>query len=296
MAKKIVLQNDIDQQCRKFFQLSFNFQFLSRDISRCLSSVSDAFRRSGGQSTIIKTCKMQARCLSDLTRTLADGSELLRIAKETMQNLDAVIRQEVNNADMPTVYGLSYGDATSDAVVLSAAVTGDSVNGENYYVTDYKGFIFCQNDPNINRDGYMNVDGISQGCTITCMAMLLSIMTGQYHDPTEFASAYNESNPSCSDVNAVWDRAVDMSGFQDPGDVYATAYDQIINGKPSIIYANRSYGPHAVLVVGVREGADPCNLSSSDFLVVDPWDGATKSLSDVGYNGNYRIGTYNGAT
>lgn len=145
MAKKIVLQNDIDQQCRKFFQLSFNFQFLSRDISRCLSSVSDAFRRSGGQTTIIKTCKMQARCLSDLTRTLADGSELLRIAKETMQNLDAVIRQEVNNADMPTVYGLSYGDATSDARVFeNEKAYWDSMVGQVYvdiHNGDYDGRI-----------------------------------------------------------------------------------------------------------------------------------------------------------
>ena len=93
MAKKIVLKEEIDRQYKKISRLSLSYRFMSGGISLCLASVSDAFRRSGGQTAIISTCRMQARSLHGVSSTLSEGAELLRIAKETMQNLDAAIRQ-----------------------------------------------------------------------------------------------------------------------------------------------------------------------------------------------------------
>lgn len=119
MGRKIVLQNEIDQQYNKFNVLTKNFLDLAKDMSFRLSLVSGAFKRSGGQTTIISTCRLQSRCLLDIAVTLHDGAELLRMSKETMRNLDSTIRQEINNKDIPSMGRLTFGDTTSDSIILT---------------------------------------------------------------------------------------------------------------------------------------------------------------------------------
>lgn len=144
MAKKIVLKDDIKQQYTKFFRLSLDYRFMSGGIALILSSVSDAFRRSGGQTTIISTCRMQAKSLLGISSTLSAGADLLKLSMDTMQNLDAAIRQEVNNADMPIVYGLSYGDAASDARVVTQE--------EYYLISAFESGEQLPYDPNTGKD------------------------------------------------------------------------------------------------------------------------------------------------
>lgn len=133
MAKKIVLQNDIDLQYQKFSELTKDYSVLAKEFFFRLSLVSGAFRRSGGQTTIVSTCKLQSRRLIDIANTLRDGAELMRISKEKMQNLDATIRQEINNTNLMTVNQLSYGDATSDSQVWeSEKAYWDSFIGTRY--------------------------------------------------------------------------------------------------------------------------------------------------------------------
>lgn len=295
MAKKIVLQNDIDLQYQKFSELTKDYSVLAKEFFFRLSLVSGAFRRSGGQTTIVSTCKLQSRRLIDIANTLRDGAELMRISKEKMQNLDATIRQEINNTDMMTVNQLSYGDATSAQIIANPDGSySTEFNGENYHVLNYEPFVLSQNDENINHGNYMDVGGVSQGCTITCMAIIWWMMHGKdaFRDPSEFCVRYDGTN---SDVSAVWAKGnISMSGAMSQSNALATAYAQISEGKPCMMYANRSYGPHAVVIVGIKEGVDAGNLSPKDFLVIDPWDGKTKSLSDIGYYSDFKIGTYTG--
>ena len=295
MGKRIVLQNEIDQQYSRFQCLTKNFSDLTKDISLRLSLVSGAFRRSGGQTTIISTCRLQSRCLLDIAVVLHDGAELLRISKETMRNLDETIRQEINNKDLPSVQKMTFGDTTSAQIIANPDGSYNmEFNGDTYHVLNYEPFVLSQNDDNINHDNYMDVDGVNQGCTITCMAIIWWMMHGQdaFRDPSEFCLYYNGIN---SNINAVWAKGnISMSGAMSQSDALSIAYGQLSEGKPCMMYANHSYGPHAVVIVGVKEGADAGNLSPNDFLIIDPWDGQTKSLSDIGYYSNFMIGSYTG--
>ena len=295
MGRKIVLQNEIDQQYNEFNVLTKNFYDLAKDMSFRLSLVSGAFKRSGGQTTIISTCRLQSRCLLDIAVTLHDGAELLRMSKETMRNLDSTIRQEINNKDIPSMGRLTFGDTTSGQIIANpdGSIFAE-YNGETYHVINYEPFVLSQNDGNINHDNYMDVGGVNQGCTITCMAIIWWMMHGQeeFRDPSEFCVKYDGAN---SDIRAVWAKGnISMSGAMSQSGALTTAYAQLSEGKPCMMYADHSYGPHAVVIVGVKEGADTNNLSPNDFLVIDPWDGQTKSLSEIGYYSNYKIGTYTG--
>ena len=292
---RIVLQSDIDQQYQKTCMLTDNFGSLAVRMVARLIVLTSSFKKCSGQTTIISACRLQAKNLMNVTDSLKDCAELLRISKDTMQNLDATIRQEINNQDLMSLNQLSYGDTTSNQIVANQDGTHTVVvNDGTYRVLNYEPYVLSQNDDNINRDHYMDVNGVSMGCTITCMAIIWWMMHGQdaFRDPSEFCVRYDGAN---SDVNAEWAKGnISMSGAMSQSDALATAYSQLSEGKPCMMYANHSNGSHAVVIVGAKEGVDASSLSPNDFLVIDPWDGQTKSLSDIGYYSDFKIGTYIG--
>lgn len=52
------------------------------------------------------------------------------------------------------------------------------------------------------------------------------------------------------------------------------AYDQIFAGKPTVIHVSGSSGEHWIALIGYKDAADPDHLSLSNFIALDPWDGA----------------------
>ena len=56
-----------------------------------------------------------------------------------------------------------------------------------------------------------------------------------------------------------------------------------MQGKPTLVHYYYNDSQHWVLVIGIRSGALIDRLQYSDFTVVDPWGGAEKNLTSVGY-------------
>ncbi len=54
--------------------------------------------------------------------------------------------------------------------------------------------------------------------------------------------------------------------------------EYITNGEPTMVRINGSYGGHNLVCIGLRDGADPTNLSNADILCIDPADGKVKTL------------------
>ena len=52
------------------------------------------------------------------------------------------------------------------------------------------------------------------------------------------------------------------------------AYDQIAAGKPTVIHVSWSGGEHWIALIGYENVSDPDHLSLSNFIALDPWDGA----------------------
>lgn len=62
--------------------------------------------------------------------------------------------------------------------------------------------------------------------------------------------------------------------------VLSEAYEQIKEGKPTVVHVSASYGEHWVTLVGYQNVADPTSLSLDNFVCLDPWDGTTFTVSD----------------
>lgn len=116
--------------------------------------------------------------------------------------------------------------------------------------------------------------GSNEGCCATAYATGLSIVTGKDYDPTQFwdtsagTTRYSEGHV--------------IDGSYDPG----TVYEALKNGKPTML--NYSYaggaGQHWVLITGTRSGADgfdPNNITTADFIALDPATGKEVPLTDV---------------
>ena len=157
------------------------------------------------------------------------------------------------------------------------------VGGQEYYSVNYAGKLKYQNQYDGPQFGYGEGN---QGCTATSWCNGLSILTGKEYNPT----SYTFWAPG---VGAQW---TGTSG-QVYGDVSTTlsaAYNELMQGKPSVYFGEMvnhrgEYQSHAVLVLGVRAGADSNNLQPSDFLVGDPgrhsnpYGDTSTTLDKIGY-------------
>lgn len=109
-GKKIVLQEDIDLQCRKFEDLMIRFGYSYKSIYAKLMGVQGCYYRSGGKQAAILTCTLQAHKLLGVCTTLQEGAELLKMSKDQMRNLDTVIAQNINNQDFPSLSRLGIAE------------------------------------------------------------------------------------------------------------------------------------------------------------------------------------------
>lgn len=117
------------------------------------------------------------------------------------------------------------------------------------------------------RKNYSNWDWMC-GCYAT--AYIHSYLSGSIHQPSEYWT-------SSSDATTHWYRAggtriVKSNNSQ----VLTEVKNQLNNGKPCIIRVNSSYGGHYVAVISYTGNGN----KTSDFTVIDPWDGNFKSLSN----------------
>ena len=52
------------------------------------------------------------------------------------------------------------------------------------------------------------------------------------------------------------------------------AYDQISAGNPTVIHVSGCSGEHWIALIGYQGADDPDHLTLSNFIALDPWDGA----------------------
>lgn len=106
------------------------------------------------------------------------------------------------------------------------------------------------------------------GCYATAYAH--SYISGKIHKPSEYWK-------SASDATTYWTRAGgNRTTKSNNNQVLAAVKSEIDKGKPCVIRVNSSYGGHYVLVITYTGNGN----RTSDFTVIDPWDGKFKSLSN----------------
>ena len=181
------------------------------------------------------------------------------------------------------MYGQPSPELAAEIERLKKMLRQTEYNGETYITVsnDFKDFILNQNieghkDINGNDFGYdaMYDDDpqfrCNAGCTITACAMAVAMITGKYISPWEWANNYP------TQFYCTW------KDFNNNGDSIAAAIASLGEGKPCVFYGKRKGGgSHAVVIVGIKDGVDPNNVTANDLLIADPWDGKIKTLAEI---------------
>ena len=163
------------------------------------------------------------------------------------------------------------------------------VGGQEYYSVNYAGKLKSQK----SYGGSFIYDGQNRGCTATAWCSGLSILTGKEYDPTSNTFWKRYPNYDGDWSGCKWTGSSELVKG-DQATAMSAAYNELMQGKPAVYFGemvdSRGYrDSHAVLVIGVRAGADPNNLQPSDFLVGDPGEHSnpygdySTTLDKIGY-------------
>lgn len=316
----------LEEQSRRMQSLKTSYEGLFQQLSADLDGINSSWSAALANNFSVKIRSAQ-QSFAGVSGMLQNGADAAYLAASMLQQQDT---------DLSSRIGVSIADALAEELAVSAggirfpenfagvsSLAGEiapdpwgdipegtdsvlermereefaaskglivsDVGGQEYYSVNYAGKLKSQNQydgPQFGY-GYNNV-----GCTATAWSSGMSILTGKEYNPT----SYTFWKPG---VGATW---AGTSGKVegDQSTALSTAYNELMQGKPSVYYGSMHNGTsHAVLVVGVRAGADPNNLQPSDFLVGDsgrysnPYGDYSTTLDRVGYNYSYnRIQKY----
>lgn len=131
----------------------------------------------------------------------------------------------------------------------------------------------------------------SVGCTAVALGTYLSLITGTQQKPKDFWTSAGVISYNQRTVNGrKLKREFYTRGKNGAGGINNELYDRIVTkGEPLIIrYSGRDTGPHSVVGIGIKEGADPKNIKNSDILVYDPVGGKVTTY-DQTQAGKYPI-------
>ena len=167
----------------------------------------------------------------------------------------------------------------SERIVYVRERTGNTYtyNGNTYTVVPNFKTDYCFNQKDFPR--FLNSKGTKNvGCTATAMCIVYSIAHNTTLSPnnvkwTPGVGTSWEYSKRYSDGNRTY-----TGNCYTQKDGLKAVYNCISAGKPIVIGVT-GVGDHVVAGVGVRNGADPNNLSLSDILIVDPYGGDICTLA-----------------
>lgn len=111
----------------------------------------------------------------------------------------------------------------------------------------------------------------STGHTICCPSFSCA-----YADAILDGTVNSHYHYGCS--NCRWaDWGGGNSSYRDLGSSQALlreAYDEISAGRPTVVHVSASYGQHWITLIGYQNAVDPDDLTLSNFIALDPWDGS----------------------
>lgn len=327
MADMIALSPALlEEQSRQMQNLKASYENLFQQLTVDLEGINSSWSAALANNFSVKIRSAQQSFVG-ISDMLQNGAEAAYLAASMLQQEDAGLSSKIGTSVLDSltadIIGSAGGVTWRDNSVGISGIAGEiapdpwgnipdgvnsvtermereqfaaskglivsNVGGQEYYSVNYAGKLKSQNQydgPQFGY-GYNNV-----GCTATAWSSGMSILTGKEYNPT----SYTFWKPG---VGATW---AGTSGKVegDQATALSTAYNELMQGKPSVYYGSMHNGTsHAVLVVGVRAGADPNNLQPSDFLVGDsgrysnPYGDYSTTLDRVGYNYSYnRIQKY----
>ena len=177
-------------------------------------------------------------------------------------------------------YNITASDATGKTQVLvnekfEVKETSTSVitEGDYFCLNNFKAYSGVNSWYNQKNARYTKTFN-TYGCMAVSYGVYWSLMDGQSRDPAKFW------NGKMAIANGYGKKALKTSSFKT-----STIYNKIKNGIPVVIYMKHGSYQHYVVAVGVKKTANEKTLKAQDILVIDPYMGAVRKLTDCPYSG-----------
>lgn len=136
----------------------------------------------------------------------------------------------------------------------------------------------------ISKCGNQKESGNKKACLAYSFAYCRIILDNTSHSWTEYREKEN-SQGACAPWIAGYSALQRVDSEQQ---VLKKVYDDIQAGRPTVLRVKGSSFCHFVVAIGFKANCNIDKLVQSDFLILDPWDGATKVLTNLlNYNGIY---------
>lgn len=149
----------------------------------------------------------------------------------------------------------------------TAAETVVDATAEVMSATDSANKLLAYDSASIAAIGSQEQSGHSVCCPSYACAYADAVLDGTVHDHDYY---------TCWECT--WtDWGGGSSSFRSVGSdeqLLREAYDQITAGKPTVIHVTWSGGEHWIALIGYENATDPDHLTLSNFIALDPWDGA----------------------
>ncbi len=235
------------------------------------------------------------------------GTVIGNLFKYFQNNNSTVIKNKDGNITS-TVVNTGSGSTDAVPIVAPTPVTENTKSYQNsslnYKGNDYSNYkvassfdqsqVLSQVDPRWKEDLYMrNKDGslasvngkcpVNAGCCVTAEAMAYNMK--HPNDPKTPLECNNGTGEKPNRGNSFAYFTGDYYSNKVSGSKGASAstqrnmiYQNINNNEPTLV---RVGWGHTVTAVGIREGADPNNLTNADILVADPSGGKIKTLEEA---------------
>lgn len=155
----------------------------------------------------------------------------------------------------------------AEAAVEAATAQEEALEAERVAQAKAANYTISYDPKLIETIGSQEESGHNICCPSFSCAYADAVMDGTVNDHSYY---------SCS--CCMWtDWGGGDSSFRSVGsdeELLREAYDQILQGKPTVIHVAASYGEHWIALIGYQDVTDPDALTLDNFIALDPWDGA----------------------
>lgn len=235
------------------------------------------------------------KMMRELTDNIRMGAQVAQTCIDRFQATDTDLANKTNPANPENVMKETIPAAAYGGALLNPEITNSVINegglvkqyqasSANYNGHDYsnykvvgaydQGYILNQLDKRwIDKLGH-------EGCAVTSQAMIHNMAHPE--SPVIPTDCGVNGGPSCKYIYAH-----EMSGS-----LGASAsvkrdliYETVNSGKPTMLWLKGSPNDHAVVAIGVKDGATKGNITNNDILIIDPADAKVKTVAEAIGNG-----------
>ncbi len=266
VASREAIDDNLHSICDELDQ---QIQFMENAVSLCTTAVNNTDDTNNNLIASI------SRLILSIIGIGAVAGGALGHMLQVVSSGNGMLGQLLTNTGTQSTTPVAINTSTESGPTKPYQTSSVSYNGN-----DYSGYrtvgtynpdaVLNQKDPRwINQ--MKDSKGRNAGCVCTSEAIIHNLK----HPDKQISplDCLSDNPPDCANRYSV---AVKGSKTYDPQATRNIIAQTINSGEPTMVRINN----HTVVGIGIKEGADPNNITNNDILCIDPADGKVKTVAE----------------